>query len=221
MTVRKAETPPILSHKHYDAASAFKPESLLREARRQKSLPEVSVPEICILDPDGDMVRYLRDAGLANRHPGWACYHTDLYVFREDGHEYGIVGCVVGASYAVLVAEELFASGCRFLVSMTSSGQILPVQAPPYFIVIDRALRDEGTSYHYLPPSEYSEAAAHLTQMAREALTSGRHSDPVRRDMDHRCSLSGNRKGDRRGKERRHSCRGDGGSGALRVCKSA
>jgi purine-nucleoside phosphorylase len=54
---------------------------------------------------------------------------------------------------------------------MTSSGQIVPVQAPPYFVVIERALRDEGTSYHYLPPSEYSEAAVHLTQMAREALT--------------------------------------------------
>ena len=171
MSAKKEETPPILSHKHYDAASAFKPENLLREARRQKSLPEISVPEICILDPDGDMVRHLRNAGLADRHPGWACYHTDLDVFREGGHQYGIVGCVVGASYAVLVAEELFASGCKFLVSMTSSGQILPVQAPPYFIVIERALRDEGTSYHYLPLSEYSEASPHLTQMAREALT--------------------------------------------------
>jgi uridine phosphorylase len=170
MSVKAEETPPILSHKHYSAASAFKPENLLREARRQKSLPKAPVPEICILDPDGDMVRYLCNAGLAVRHPGWACYHTDLYVFREGGHEYGILGCIVGAAFAVLVAEELFASGCRFLVSMTSSGQIVPVQAPPYFVVIERALRDEGTSYHYLPPSEYSEAAVHLTQMAREAL---------------------------------------------------
>jgi uridine phosphorylase len=171
MSVKTEETPPILSHKHYDAASAFRPESLLREARRQKNLSDIPVPETCILDPDGDMVRYLCNAGLAVRHPGWACYHTDLHVFREGGHEYGILGCVVGAAFAVLVAEELFASGCRFLVSMTSSGQILPVQAPPYFIVIERALRDEGTSYHYLPPSVYSEAAGHLTQMAREALT--------------------------------------------------
>jgi hypothetical protein len=31
--------PPILSHQYYDAASAFKPENLLREARRQKGLP--------------------------------------------------------------------------------------------------------------------------------------------------------------------------------------
>jgi uridine phosphorylase len=54
---------------------------------------------------------------------------------------------------------------------MTSAGQILPVRPPPYFIVIDRALRDEGASYHYLPPSYYSEADAQLTELAREALT--------------------------------------------------
>ena len=81
------------------------------------------------------------------------------------------MGCAVGAAFAVLIAEELFASGCQFLISMTSAGQIIPVQAPPYFIVIDRALRDEGTSYHYLPPSDYSEADVQLAQLAQEALT--------------------------------------------------
>ena len=53
----------------------------------------------------------------------------------------------------MLVAEELFASGCRLLLSVTSAGQIAPSAAPPYFVLIERALRDEGTSYHYLPPS--------------------------------------------------------------------
>src|SRR5579863_9171246 len=53
--VSEAKTPPILSHKRYDASSAFTPESLLREARRQKGLSNVAVPEICILDPDGDI----------------------------------------------------------------------------------------------------------------------------------------------------------------------
>lgn len=166
----RTKAPPILSHKHYDAPSAFMPESLLREARRQKSLAAVAVPEICILDPDGDVVRHLRAAGRATRHPGWACYHTDLYVFQHENYEYGIVGNAVGAAFAVLIAEELFASGCRLLISMTSAGQITRTQTPPYFVVIDRALRDEGASYHYLPPSEYSEGNARLIEFAREAL---------------------------------------------------
>lgn len=171
MSSQEMKCPPILSHKHYEAPSAFTPESLLREARRQKGLPTIAVPEICILDPDGDIVRHLRSAGRAARHEAWACYHTDLFVFRHDGCEYGIVGCAVGAAFAVLIAEELFASGCRLLISMTSSGQIRPVQEPPYFVIIDRSLRDEGTSYHYAPPSEYSDADSRLIALAREALS--------------------------------------------------
>jgi uridine phosphorylase len=82
----------------------------------------------------------------------------------------GIVGCAVGASFAVLVAEELFASGCRALLSVTSAGQIAARAKPPYFVVIDRALRDEGTSYHYAPPSEFSYADPGLLAIAIEAL---------------------------------------------------
>ena len=78
------------------------------------------------------------------------------------GQEVGIVGRAVGAPFAVLVAEELFASGCRLLVSLTSAGQIAPAGQPPYFVVIDRALRDEGTSYHYAPPSEFCRGGARL-----------------------------------------------------------
>ena len=154
--------PPILNAKYYDAPSAFTPESLLREARRQKSAAIDPVPEICLLDPDGDIVRQLKSEGRAKRHEGWVCYHTDLYIFEEDGLTLGVVGCVVGSSFAVLVAEELFVSGCKLLISITSSGQITPVQEPPYFILIDRALRDEGTSYHYLPPGNFSAAPARL-----------------------------------------------------------
>jgi len=88
---------------------------LLREARRKKGLPAAAGPEVFVLDPDGDVVRYLRDAGRAERHPAWACYHTDLYAFRHDGREYGIVGSAVGAAFAVLIAEELFASGCQLI----------------------------------------------------------------------------------------------------------
>src|SRR6202044_636886 len=83
---------------------------------------------------------------------------------------FGIIGCAVGAAFAVLLAEEMFASGCRFLVSMTSAGQITPLDNPPYFVVIDRALRDEGTSYHYLPPAEFADADPALVAGAVAAL---------------------------------------------------
>lgn len=150
---------PILQGKDYSAPSVFRPEALLREARRQKNLPTLPVPDICVLDPDGDIVRHLKQTGRGRLHEGWACYHTELLAFDLEGiGQVGIVGCAVGASFAVLVAEQLFASGCKLLVSVTSAGQIADNGPTPYFVLIDRALRDEGTSYHYLPPSTFADA---------------------------------------------------------------
>ncbi len=147
----------ILKHKHYKEPSVFTAENLLREARRQKGLSPSIVPPICLLDPDGDLGTQLLDIGRAEVSPDWACYHTELLTFEERGIQFGLVRCAVGASFAVLVAEELFASGCQLLISVTSAGQVTSdFGSPPYFILIEEAWRDEGTSYHYLPPSERS-----------------------------------------------------------------
>ena len=168
----KEQVPSILAAKRHDDVSVFKPENLLREARRQRSLPGENVPSICALDPDGDMVRSLRAAGRVRKAAGWACYHTDMYVTEHAGLSIGIIGCAVGAPFAVLVAEQLFVSGCKFLVSITSAGQITPLGPTPYFVLIDRALRDEGTSHHYLPPSIFSEADSELAGRAFASLAS-------------------------------------------------
>jgi uridine phosphorylase len=165
---------PIVAGKDHAASSVFRPEALLREARRQRQLPSAAVPQICVLDPDGDVVRHLKRTGAGRAHRGWACYHTELLAadLAELG-EIGIIGCAVGAPFAVLVAEQLFASGCRLLISVTSAGQITPRDAPPYFVLIDRALRDEGTSYHYLPPSTFSEATDTVLLARIEEALSG------------------------------------------------
>src|SRR5215470_37301 len=134
--------PPLLDNKNPLSPSIFRPDALLREARRQKNLAAIDVPSVCILDPDGDIVKRLRLAGESKPFGGWPCYHTTLDTFQLGTQMVGIVGCAVGASFAVLIAEELFASGCRLLISMTSAGQITSVGPTPYFVVIDRALRD-------------------------------------------------------------------------------
>ena len=150
------ETSPLLDAKVYDEPSVFEPENLLREARRQRHRPDITVPAVCLLDPDGDIVTHLTSIGTATIHRGWACFHTTLHTFELAGTQVGVVGCAVGSSFAVLVAEQLAASGCDLLISVTSSGSIIPTEVPPYFVLIERALRDEGTSLHYLPPSTWA-----------------------------------------------------------------
>ncbi len=162
-------SPPILQDKHYDHASLFEPGALIREARRQKGLPQSNVPSFCVLDPDGDLSRYLRDTGVPINE-SWACYHTEMRNLRIEGKSIGVIGCAVGASFAVLVAEQLFASGCEFLLSVTSAGQLGQHRHLPSFQLIDRCLRDEGTSYHYLPPSEFVSLRSELNSLAEAIM---------------------------------------------------
>jgi uridine phosphorylase len=161
---------PLFKPKDHDAPSIFRPENMLREARRQKSLNSAAVPAICVIDPDGDIVTHVRRAWAASPCVSWACYHTRMWEWTAGDVRCGIIGQVVGGSFSVLVAEQLFASGCELLVNIASAGQITNIGRPPYYILIERALRDEGTSYHYLPPSAYVEADPALVELAARAF---------------------------------------------------
>ena len=144
----------ILANKYYNEPSVFLPENLLREARRQKNKKDCNVPPVCLLDPDGDLANYLLQNEMATKDNCWACYHSILYTFRLGNQEVGIIPCIVGSSYAVLVAEQLFVSGCKLLLSVASAGIINQPNNEKRFALITSAVRDEGTSYHYLPPEK-------------------------------------------------------------------
>lgn len=161
---------PLLVAKNHLEPSVFLPENLLREGRRQRRRPEVDVPAVCLLDPDGDIVAHLEQSGRGQSHPGWGCYHTALSTFDLNGRELGIVGSAVGAPFAVLVAEQMMASGCELVLSIASAGSIAPVADRPPFVVIDQALRDEGTSHHYLPPATWAPAPPRLIEQLSPAI---------------------------------------------------
>ena len=179
LTPASTDRHPVLERKAYDEPSLFAPENLLREARRQKALPDVPVPAVALLDPDGDIVRHLASTGTGRRHHGWACYHTDMWITDLNGIEVGVVGMAVGAPFAVLVAEQLAASGARLVISITSAGLITPAATPPYFVLIDRALRDEGTSGHYLLPATWAELPEQVAAQLEDAYDA--LSEPVHR----------------------------------------
>lgn len=81
-----------------------------------------------------------------------------------------VVGCAGGAPFAVLVAEQLHVSGADLVLSITSAGQLAALADPPYFVLIDRAWRDEGISAHYQPPAPWSHVDPRLAAGARDAL---------------------------------------------------
>ncbi|HZL97543.1 MAG TPA: nucleoside phosphorylase [Terriglobales bacterium] len=157
---------PLLEHEPSETP-VFTAANLLEAARIRKGLPKVTVPGGCLLDFDGELVQHLVATGRANEDSAWPCFHTRLFRWRAGGAEYGVIGGTVGAPFAVLVAEELFALGCRALVSISSAGLVAERFDPPFFLLIERALRDEGTSCHYRPPGRYADADPSLVVAVR------------------------------------------------------
>ena len=169
-TVESLRPAPILEHDDAEAPSVFTAKAMLSLARQRKGLVSGEVPEVCVLDPDGDLERHLHVRSELREDANWGCFHTRLAVREGPAGDFGIIGRAVGAAFSVLLAEQLFASGCRFLISLSSAGQVVDLGTPPYFVVIERALRDEGTSYHYLPPSRFAEADPRLLKRVLPAL---------------------------------------------------
>lgn len=171
---RVVRVPSPLVRSDFAEPSVFAPENLLREARRQRRLPVGPLPGVCLLDPDGDVVRFLRDTGRGERSDRWACYHTEMWLADVAGLAIGVVGNAVGAPFAVLIAEEFFAAGGGLVVSVTSAGQLDHSMALPRTILVERALRGEGTSHAYLPPSPFAEGdPCLLNDVAAELETAG------------------------------------------------
>jgi len=99
----------------------------------------------------------------------------DLYALKRPKNKVGIMtGFGGGSPMTVELAEEFAAMGVSCMILMTWGGLLQPDLKPGDIIVIDRAIRDEGTSYHYLPPAKYINADAELAnQLGAEIRASG------------------------------------------------
>ncbi len=88
-----------------------------------------------------------------------------VYVLEAGGQEICLVQAPVGAPAAAQVLDWLISYGVRGIVSCGSCGVLTPMEENR-FLIPTRALRDEGTSYHYLPPSRFVE----VSETARSAI---------------------------------------------------
>ncbi len=144
---------PLLSHL-VDQPSVFTPDNLIESVRRARQIPSGSIPELCFLEFDGDLTDWLVAQRLASPLPSWPCFHTTMFSLDLEGIQCGIIPRTIGGPYAVLVAEQLATAGARLIVGLTSAGRVSRELPLPCLVVATVAIRDEGTSLHYLPPAK-------------------------------------------------------------------
>lgn len=113
------------------------------------------VPEHCVLCFFQDVIREQLDAGHA--HPVAETRSEIgphiLYETAFQGRRVALMHPGVGAPLAAGLLEEAIAWGCRKFIACGGAGVLNSDIALGHLVVPLSAVRDEGTSYHYLPPA--------------------------------------------------------------------
>jgi purine-nucleoside phosphorylase len=95
----------------------------------------------------------------------------DLYIFNESAGSTGIIGNFgFGAPVAVTLSEVLIAMGVKRIVNIGLAGTLQKHIDIGDIVVCDKAIRDEGTSHHYLQPETYAYPHSELTKLLTETL---------------------------------------------------
>ncbi len=160
---------PLLKH-HLEASTAFSPESVVEAVRAVRNIEPKPVPPVCVLEFDGDLTDWLVSNGKAKPWKSWACFHSTMFSLKVDEFTCGIVPRAIGGPYAVLIAEQMRISGARVVLGLTSAGCLSSKTSLPGIVVVTRAIRDEGTSYHYLPPKEVVDAPPDVARFLESEL---------------------------------------------------
>jgi uridine phosphorylase len=135
------------------------------------------VPRVCVVCFFQDVIAKVaaeRGARVAVENR-WEDGPHPLYEIEHMGRRLAFFHPGVGAPIAVGVMEEVIAFGCRDFIACGGCGVLEPDVAVGHLMVVESAVRDEGTSFHYLPPSRTVQAdpagvAALEAVMARRGL---------------------------------------------------
>ena len=127
------------------------PEAFIEPSKiiRARDLPEHCV--ICFFKEVIDKVVTEHDAKVAVENK-WEDGPHGIYEITYHGRRLAFFHPGVGAPIAAGLLEEAIAFGCRKFIACGGCGVLEKDIAVGHLIVVSGAVRDEGVSYHYLPP---------------------------------------------------------------------
>lgn len=112
------------------------------------------VPEHCVICFFRDVLEEVIASGAkVVRENRWEDGSHDLYEIEYEGRRVAFFHPGVGAALAGSLLEEVIAFGCRKFIACGGCGVLNRGMAVGHLVVVASAVRDEGLSYHYLPPA--------------------------------------------------------------------
>ncbi len=133
--------------------------------------PEIKLPRKAVFP-------FIRDKAdeYGKAHNGEMIYEVKsatklypLWIIDYKGEKICLCQAPVGAAPAAQLLDYLYGHGVEVVISGGSCGALEPISENTFLVPV-KALRDEGTSYHYQPPSRYIEVDKRATDAIKETL---------------------------------------------------
>jgi uridine phosphorylase len=125
-------------------------------AGRRGEIPPVAV--LCFFSEVIDVAVEPGAAPITKLYAAHGSHPVHAFRLAPDSPPVAVVHPGVGAPLAAGFLEELIALGATTVVACGGAGAVIPGLALGHVVVPDRAVRDEGTSFHYAPPSREIDA---------------------------------------------------------------
>jgi len=152
----------------YTKKALFSPQDYLDYIRKRGRCTNFKPPEGIIFCYQHSLMKHILDK---HKTTNVKDYYFGLHLLNETRGRVGILGSFgIGAPAAAAYLDELIALGVRKFITVGSAGSLQAYIKPGDVVVCDKAIRDEGTSYHYLKAGKYAYASAELTAKIKQAL---------------------------------------------------
>ncbi|MBI4214635.1 nucleoside phosphorylase [archaeon] len=157
----------------YPFATVVGQRQFLARRRKRHGLKQIRVPEGIILSFADPFNKEEAEKHGAKMVPGMG----HVYSLRDTRNKIGIVFAHgYGAPIAAQLMENLIEAGARRFVVIGSAGSLQRKLSPGTFVVTSKALRDEGTSFHFQPASRFARPSRSMQGHLEDALKSSRRS---------------------------------------------
>jgi uridine phosphorylase len=133
----------------------------------------IDIPQHCVVCFFQDTIARICAEGTVKtvKHLHSEIGDNPIYELNIEGQRLAVVHPGVGAPLAAAFLEELIAFGCTKFIACGGAGVLNSDLAVGHVMVPTSAVRDEGTSYHYLPPSREVSASTEGIAAIEQVLT--------------------------------------------------
>ncbi len=164
---------PNFKNKH-SKDSMFSPSEFLDYQKKTGEYPKFKPPIGVIFCYDNRLLQYIKKNHNVTKieNPlGDPSLSIEFYLIDEAERKIAVIGGFgIGAPVAVAFLEELIAFGVKNFISIGTAGTLQKNIKIGSLMICEKAIRDEGTSHHYLKPSKYAYASKEIVNKIEKSL---------------------------------------------------